>query len=425
MTAGKSQPQRQKNVAPRALLVLAGGLLLAVSLPFFRATPVSQAEDVIEPLVTLEMIDERECLMRHSLYHTVELDLRALKLELHEARLEDDAQRAIVARIDRLMARFQAFESLTKRLQIFFASSLAVGLFAIGPTFVQGQESKKKDKQQEDKWERWGEEQAAHWEKWAERYAGGWEGFAKTHERSWEKWANNYADGWKKWGEAVERGDMNAKERDRLFRENLEGLREMPLGELFDQVIKSTEQLHEMPLDKMQGLEDLVRESVEQALGNLEDIRGDKVEGEWSTATEAVVELLERMQGGLDKKRDKLSKVAAEELSRLESRLAEMPEGAEGRDELFRVVEKHLESMKAKRTGEGKEKAKYLDQLRKRLKASKGKELSGLAKEIAKDRRSKTNVDRELESMRAEIKRLRAELKRLRGKASKGPKSSE
>ena len=103
-------------------------------------------------------------------------------------------------------------------------------------------------------------------------------------------------------------------------------LGDMPLGELYGQIMKSTEQLKDMPFDNMQGMEELVRESVERALSGLEDVSaeaGKRYSKEWSKDVGSVVELLEQLQGGLDKKRDQLDKFADDELSQLKSRLAD------------------------------------------------------------------------------------------------------
>ena len=327
---------------------------------------------------------------------------------------------------------------MTTTLPKLVPTFVIAGMFALTPLAVSGQESDKespdrlesRDQKFEDKvenlagkWEKWAESQAVDWENWAESFGGNWEEWAKNHEASWERWAEDYAGAWEKWGEQVQSGEINEEELNKLLKENLDMLGDMPLGELYGQIMKSTEQLKDMPFDNMQGMEELVRESVERALSGLEDVSaeaGKRYSKEWSKDVGSVVELLEQLQGGLDKKRDQLDKFADDELSQLKSRLADMPNSVKAQKDLLKGIQKQLEDKVDRNLKDGGKKAKYLDELQRKIKESKNEQIKELARKIAKERRSKSRVDKELEALRAEIKQLRAELKRVRGqKASR------
>ena len=108
--AGTIRQTERRPLGLRVVLAVAAGLLLALALPSFRAAPEIQADDFIQPLVNLERIEQQENLTRRAMYRAVELDLRALKLELQEARLDEETQRDLLARLDQLTFKFRGFD---------------------------------------------------------------------------------------------------------------------------------------------------------------------------------------------------------------------------------------------------------------------------------------------------------------------------
>ena len=98
----------------RPILAVAAGITLVIALPIIRAPATIKADDVIEPLVTLEVIQQQQGLTRQSMFQTMELDLRALTLELQGADIDVETRRMLMARIESLGNKLEQFESMER-----------------------------------------------------------------------------------------------------------------------------------------------------------------------------------------------------------------------------------------------------------------------------------------------------------------------
>ncbi len=270
----------------------------------------------------------------------------------------------------------------------------------------------------EDAMEAWGEQQAEVWEKWAEEFGAGWEAWAEDHEQHWNAWGEKFEAAWEEWGEKIERGELSKKEFEELWQKNLEMLGEMPIGELYEQIMKSTEQLKDIPFEKMQGMEDLLRESVAHALSGLEHLRQD-VEGseeDRASQVKSLTKLLERMQSGLDAKRVELDAAAAAQLAELKA-LTKQKKNRELHEQMMNEVHEHLRKLHEGRAEDMAKHAKYVQELHERLAKNKDNNtqvLAELMQKISDEREQKHEADSELDALRAEIKALRQEIKQLR-----------
>lgn len=100
----------------RPMLALAAAITLVIALPIFRTPATIKADDVIEPLVTLEVIQQQQGLTRQSMFQTMELDLRALTLELQGADIDVETRRMLMERIESLGDKLEQFESMEREI---------------------------------------------------------------------------------------------------------------------------------------------------------------------------------------------------------------------------------------------------------------------------------------------------------------------
>ncbi len=100
-----------------AIAALAAGLLLAATL-FFPSKQVRiPTQQVINPLVALEMIDQHEEEARRSIRDTLALEVRALKLELQRADLDPATDAALMKRVERLESKVDELRVRENRLK--------------------------------------------------------------------------------------------------------------------------------------------------------------------------------------------------------------------------------------------------------------------------------------------------------------------
>ena len=121
------------------------------------------------------------------------------------------------------------------------------------------------------------------------------------------------------------------------------------------------------------------------------------------------------LQGGLDKKRVRLDELASDELAELKARVQDLGSGKK----VSKDIAKQLgEKLKEQASKGGDKRAKYLQELQRRMKDSQGEAISELTKKITRAHQSKSQRDEELDELRAEIKKLRAELREMRRRAA-------
>jgi hypothetical protein len=276
--------------------------------------------------------------------------------------------------------------------------------------------------------EKWAEEYGENMEVWAEQFGESWEAWAKVHGEEWEQWGEQYGSRWEEWAQMIEDGDLTKDDIKQLVEANLEMVKEMPLDGLYDQLSRSNDQLKDLPWDSLDGIEELIADSVQQGLRGLEELSDLDLEAEGKNEVARDVRklkvALEKLKQGLDTKSAELE---VAKLRAVEELLSRQPKNHKVAKRLFekrKAVEKAHRAKHAQARQNSQQQAAELAQQREFLQqqleavrqADTGQraELQAMAERIAVEQLEQNNREMELDVLRKEIANLREEVERLR-----------
>ncbi len=279
--------------------------------------------------------------------------------------------------------------------------------------------------------EQWAEQFGQDMEQWADQFSGDWEQWADEHGAAWEQWAEKYGQKWEQWGEQFEDAKVNGEQLQGIIQQNLEMLKQMPIDDLSEQISKSSEQLKELPWERLREMEDLVRESIRDSLEGAEKSSNQSGKSpEQSARIRMLHDSLKQLHTGLDAKRAELDAAAAKMMSKLdqdkmkEAKANAEKAYAEAKRQLFTdeidVQKLYERAAKDRERALGEaEKArlralsKKLDQEHERLDQQERTLRKEIAQRVAIDHHGQN-----LAELRAEIDALRAEIDALRARAT-------
>ena len=245
----------------------------------------------------------------------------------------------------------------------------------------------------EEAWEEWAERYAARWENWAEGTEDRWEEWAERYESQWEEWAERQEEIWEEFEERMENGEHG--DVGEILRLSLSQLENMPIDETMAQATREIDEifaeggpLAQMPMAQMEGLDEMIRHSIETALRAAEESIDESGHAHVADPNarkilEQVLSEVQRTSGGVR---------AAVEGSRREKRRAEASEWRRLRDR-----------MRGRRAAADDEEVHEAIE-----------ELNELEQEIDERDRAIQEMRREIEELRREVRRLKRDRDDLR-----------
>ncbi len=102
-------------------------------------------------------------------------------------------------------------------------------------------------------------------EDWAEEFSEGWEEWAATHESEWEAWSEKFTAHWEQWSRKLQQQHIEQHQVQEVIRGNLELFSQMPLPDLYDQLVASLRRIEDVPWDDLEGIESSVRKAIVQS----------------------------------------------------------------------------------------------------------------------------------------------------------------
>jgi len=160
-------------------------------------------------------------------------------------------------------------------------------------------------------------------ESWSEQFSEGWEDWAEEHEDEWEGWAEQYEQKWQVWSQKLKNSDAKEEIHD-VIRGNLEQLSQMPLLELYEQLVRSAKQVEDIPWDNFEGVEGFVRQSIEESLSAMEEMSHESVPsafGDQQETLENLLRSLEKLRSGMERKGRELELKANSQLKKAKEAL--------------------------------------------------------------------------------------------------------
>lgn len=127
-------------------------------------------------------------------------------------------------------------------------------------------------------WEEWGKSFGGRWERWGEETGKRWEAWAQEHEQDWEAWAQEQEKVWTEFAEAMEQGDE--VDVSRILALSLKQLEKMPIEGIVRQATGDVERMvsPDGPLAGLEGLDEVIRLSVETALMAAESAVAEEIQ---------------------------------------------------------------------------------------------------------------------------------------------------
>ncbi len=214
--------------------------------------------------------------------------------------------------------------------------------------------------QHSKKLDQWAEEYGKHWEKWGEEFEKHMQQWADEHQEEIQNWAQQYAEQWEKWGKEFADQNMSSEDIEKIVGQNLKMLNKLPL----DKIVKDTldadlNSKNVSGVGRLEALDRLKNLYEEGAVKQLELAEAQAAKGDAADAQQAVGQLkesIQKLQQGLDAKREKLAKIAElraveleKSLKQKSKRKADDDAADEDRDE-NENTQKAREYLRAQRT---------------------------------------------------------------------------
>ncbi len=279
-----------------------------------------------------------------------------------------------------------------------------------------GQHFEEFAEQHAEKMEQWAEKYGQHMEKWGAEFEQKMEKWAAEHSHEFEKWADDFGHQWEKWGEEFAKNAMPPEEIEKLVRENLEMLNELPLKDLVEGAVDFSIELGDMQLagEHLEGLDELkglIESGAEMQLELAEKLSQEGKSGEAAEDIEKLKRSIGKLEEGMDAKRKKIEDLARLRAKEIEQRVKKglknkvKPEGEveiERRADVEKLMQKAIEQQARAHTVE-------------RDHSEQAQQAERLSRLLDRDREVIDRQEAQIMELREHVKQLRQELERLHG----------